>query len=45
MPISRGNEMDDEAVSGPRSIVYDITENRLPIKKAIMALTMAKGWK
>jgi len=28
-----------------RYIVYDIAENRLHVQKAIMALTMAKGWK
>ena len=45
MPIDRGNEVDDEVSSGPRSIIYDIAENRLHVQKAIMALTMAKGWK
>ena len=45
MPIDRGNEVDDEVASGSRSIVYDIAENRLHVQKAIMALTMAKGWK
>lgn len=45
MPIDRGNEVDDEVASGPRSIVYDIAENRLHVQKAIMALTMAKGWR
>lgn len=45
MPINRGNEVDDEVASGPRSIIYDIAENRLHAQKAIMALTMAKGWK
>ena len=45
MPIDRGNEVDDEVASGPRSIVYDIAENRLHVQKAIMALTMTKGWK
>jgi N-acetylornithine carbamoyltransferase len=44
MPIDRGNEVDDEVASGPRSIVYDLAENRLHVQKAIMALTMAKGW-
>ena len=43
--LDRGNEVDDEVASAPRSIVYDIAENRLHVQKAIMALTMAKGWK
>ncbi|MCX6097956.1 MAG: ornithine carbamoyltransferase [Caldiserica bacterium] len=45
MPVDRGNEVDDEVASGPRSIIYDIGENRLHAQKAIMALTMARGWK
>ena len=44
MPVDRGNEVDDEVASGPRSIIYDIAENRLHAQKAIMALTMASGW-
>lgn len=45
MPIDRGNEVDDEVASSPRSIIYDIAENRLHVQKAVMALTMAKGWR
>ena len=45
MPIDRGNEVDDKVASGSRSIVIDLAENRLHVQKAIMALTMAKGWK
>jgi ornithine carbamoyltransferase len=45
MPVDRGNEVDDEVASEPRSIIYDIAENRLHAQKAIMALTMASGWK
>ncbi len=41
MPIDRGHEVTDEVASGPRSIIYDIAENRLHVQKAIMALTMA----
>lgn len=42
MPIDRGYEVTDEVASGPRSIIYDVAENRLHVQKAIMALTMAK---
>lgn len=42
MPIDRGHEVTDEVASGPRSIIYDVAENRLHVQKAIMALTMAK---
>jgi len=42
MPIDRGHEVTDEVASGPRSIIYDVAENRLHVQKAIMALTMGK---
>ncbi len=41
MPIDRGHEVTDEVASGPRSIIYDVAEDRLHVQKAIMALTMA----
>jgi ornithine carbamoyltransferase len=41
MPIDRGAEVTDEVASGPRSIIYDVAENRLHVQKAIMALTMS----
>jgi ornithine carbamoyltransferase len=41
MPVDRGSEVTDEVVSGPRSAIYDIAENRLHVQKAVMALTMA----
>lgn len=40
MPVDRGNEVTNEVASGSRSAIYDITENRLHIQKAIMALIM-----
>jgi N-acetylornithine carbamoyltransferase len=40
MPIDRGHEVTDEVASGPRSIIYDVAEDRLHVQKAIMALTM-----
>ncbi|MCD6412664.1 MAG: ornithine carbamoyltransferase [Elusimicrobia bacterium] len=42
MPIDRGHEVTDEVASGPRSIIYDVAENRLHVQKAIMALTMSE---
>ena len=41
MPVDRGNEVTDEVVSGKRSIIYDVSENRLHAQKATMALTMS----
>jgi len=42
MPVDRGHEVTDEVASGPRSIIYDVAENRLHVQKAIMALTMGE---
>ena len=42
MPIDRGHEVTDAVASGPRSIIYDVAENRLHVQKAIMALTMGE---
>jgi len=41
LPADRGNEVTDEGIDGPQSIVYDEAENRLHTAKAIMSLTMA----
>jgi ornithine carbamoyltransferase len=41
MPVDRENEVDDDVCDSPRSIIYDVAENRLHAQKAIMALTMA----
>jgi N-acetylornithine carbamoyltransferase len=40
LPADRGNEVTDEVIDGPWSVVYDEAENRLHACKAIMALTM-----
>ena len=39
-PVDRGNEVKDEIVDGPRSVVFDEAENRLHVQKAIMCLIM-----
>jgi ornithine carbamoyltransferase len=41
LPADRGNEVIDEVIDGPNSVVYQEAENRLHTAKAIMALTMA----
>jgi len=42
LPAHRGHEVTAGVMDGPRSVVYDIAENRLHVQKAILALLMAK---
>jgi ornithine carbamoyltransferase len=41
LPADRGNEVTDEVIDSPQSVVFAEAENRLHTAKAIMALTMA----
>ena len=40
MPVSRNNEVTDEVLNSPQSIIFDEAENRLHTEKAILALLL-----
>ena len=40
LPADRGNEVTDDVIDGPHSVVYDEAENRMHTGKALCALTM-----
>jgi ornithine carbamoyltransferase len=41
LPAHRGEEITDEILDGPRSIVFDQAENRLHAQKAVLERLMA----
>ena len=43
LPAHRGEEITDEVVDGPQSVVFDQAENRLHAQKAVLEWLLAKG--
>jgi ornithine carbamoyltransferase len=42
LPAHRGEEISDEAIESPRSVVFDQAENRVHAQQAVLLLLMGR---
>ena len=42
LPAHRGEEVTEDVIDGPQSVVFDQAENRLHAQKAVLALLLAE---
>jgi ornithine carbamoyltransferase len=42
LPAHRGEEVTDDVIDGPQSVVFDQAENRLHAQKALLALILGE---
>jgi len=45
LPVMRGEEVTDDVIDGPHSVIYSQAENGMYAKMAVMALTMGRRYK
>jgi ornithine carbamoyltransferase len=45
LPAHRGEEMTAEVIDGPRSVVWQQAENRLPTEEALLLALVSKRWR
>lgn len=44
LPAHRGEEVTASVIDGPRSLVWQQAENRLPTEEAILYVLIARSW-